>query len=78
MPTALTINGYRFFFYANEGTEPPHVHVSKAGATGKWWVSPVKRAWHDGFSPPQRAFIERTIRENEGPILEQWASFHNR
>ena len=70
------MNGYRFFFYANEGNEQPHVHVSKAGAAGKWWVTPVRMAWHDGFSPGQRAFIERTIRDHAGPILERWNTFN--
>ncbi|MDP3178710.1 MAG: DUF4160 domain-containing protein, partial [Spirochaetaceae bacterium] len=27
----LLLDGYRFFFFAHEGTEPPHIHVEKAG-----------------------------------------------
>lgn len=27
MPTVLRVDGYRFFFYSNEGNEPPHIHV---------------------------------------------------
>jgi hypothetical protein len=30
MPTVLRVAGYRFFFYSNEGSEPPHIHVQKA------------------------------------------------
>ncbi|MBS0182870.1 MAG: DUF4160 domain-containing protein [Nitrospira sp.] len=30
MPTILQILGWRFFFYANEANEPPHVHARKA------------------------------------------------
>ncbi len=29
MPTVLLINGYRFFFFSNEGNEPRHIHVEK-------------------------------------------------
>ena len=31
MPTILRLEGYRFFFYSNEGSprEPPHVHVER-------------------------------------------------
>src|SRR3989442_1801226 len=32
MPTLLRVEGFRFFFFSNEGQEPPHVHVSKAVA----------------------------------------------
>jgi hypothetical protein len=27
MPTVLRIDGYRFFFFSNEGNEPVHIHV---------------------------------------------------
>jgi hypothetical protein len=30
MPTVLRIGPYRFFFYSNEGHEPPHIHVESA------------------------------------------------
>ncbi len=30
MPTVLVWNGYRFYFFSNEGFEPPHIHVDKA------------------------------------------------
>lgn len=39
MPTVLEVDGFRFYFYANEGTEPPHVHVDKGGATAKVWLA---------------------------------------
>ncbi len=30
MPTILRINGYQFYFYAQDGGEPPHIHVAKS------------------------------------------------
>jgi hypothetical protein len=30
MPTVLRIGQYRFFFYAGDGNEPPHVHIERA------------------------------------------------
>jgi hypothetical protein len=30
MPTVLYIMGWRFFFYADEGNEPIHIHCKKA------------------------------------------------
>jgi hypothetical protein len=35
MPVVLRIRGFKFYFYANEGDEPPHIHVDKGGATAK-------------------------------------------
>ncbi len=41
MPVILRLNGYRFFFYSNEGDhlEPAHIHVSKAGDEAKTGLS---------------------------------------
>lgn len=33
MPTIFREGPWRFFFYSNEGTEPPHVHVARDGRT---------------------------------------------
>lgn len=43
MPTVFRHDGYRFFFYSNEGDprEPIHVHVMKGDGEAKFWVSPV-------------------------------------
>ncbi len=34
MPTLLILNGFKFFFYANEH-EPKHIHVMKGGGFAK-------------------------------------------
>ncbi|PWJ22358.1 DUF4160 domain-containing protein [Jannaschia seohaensis] len=52
MPTVLREDGYRFFFYSNEGDplEPPHIHVMKAGAEAKFWLGPpAELARSSGF-----------------------------
>ena len=28
MPSVLRVSGFRFFFFSNEGNEPPHIHVN--------------------------------------------------
>ncbi|WP_409988699.1 DUF4160 domain-containing protein [Cellvibrio sp.] len=40
MPVILRLNGFRFFFYSNEGNplEPAHIHVSKDGDEAKIWL----------------------------------------
>ena len=40
MPTILFIRGWRLFFYANERSEPPHIHARKGGAECKYWLHP--------------------------------------
>ena len=41
MPTILTVGPYRFFFYACDGDEPPHVHVEREFRIAKFWLFPV-------------------------------------
>jgi len=53
MPTIFRQNGYRFFFYSNEGDprEPVHVHVMKGGGQAKIWIDPEIRVDRSkGFS----------------------------
>ena len=42
MPSVLRTQGYRLFFYSNEGDprEPIHIHVMRAGAEAKIWLGP--------------------------------------
>jgi hypothetical protein len=39
MPTVLRIRSYRFYFFAQEGNEPAHVHVDKGDGTVKIWLA---------------------------------------
>jgi hypothetical protein len=36
MPNVLTQQGFKFYFYTDEGSEPAHVHIKKekVGANG--------------------------------------------
>ena len=44
MPTVLRIGAFRFFFYANEGQEPAHIHVQADNKLAKFWLKPVNLA----------------------------------
>jgi hypothetical protein len=66
------IDGYRFFFYSNEGGEPPHVHVQRAENVAKFWIDPLELESNEGFSSQQIAFIEKTIRARKTRILHAW------
>lgn len=49
MPTVLREGGFRFFFFSNEGTEPPHVHVEAGDGHAKFWLNPVELAYSAAF-----------------------------
>jgi len=72
MPTVLRIQGYLFYFYANEGSESPHIHVDKAGATAKFWLSPIRRVRSHGFSPAQQRTIENIIQKHQAALIAKW------
>ena len=50
MPTVLRERGYRFFFYADDRTEPRHVHVQREARTAKFWLEPIECERSSGFS----------------------------
>jgi hypothetical protein len=75
MPTILRVNGYQFYFYAEEGNEPQHIHVAKAGEDAKFWLLPARLAVNHGFRPHDLREIAGIIEENETLILEKWHEF---
>ncbi|MFH1436112.1 MAG: DUF4160 domain-containing protein [Pseudomonadota bacterium] len=42
MPTVLRVGSYRFFFYAGDRDEPPHVHIERDDRIAKLWLDPVR------------------------------------
>lgn len=50
MPTVLRDGPYRFFFYAVDEAEPPHVHVRRDRDEAKFWLDPVQLAHNKKFS----------------------------
>lgn len=49
MPTALRAGPYRFFFFAGDRDEPPHVHVEREAKRAKVWLDPVRLQGSGGF-----------------------------
>jgi hypothetical protein len=53
MPAVFRRDGFRFFFYSNEGDprEPIHVHVARDRDEAKFWLYPEPAvAYNRGFS----------------------------
>jgi len=78
MPSVGRIGPYRFFFYSNEGAEPPHVHVQREQNLAKFWLAPPTLAASIGFAAHELRKIERIMVENQVSFLESWREFFNR
>jgi hypothetical protein len=75
MPVALRLDGFKFFFYANEGSprEPAHIHVRKAGAEAKFWLVPqVRLARNDGFDAHTLRQIADMVTEHRQFLERAW------
>lgn len=74
-PTVLTHGPYRFFFYANEGNEPPHIHVQRDERLAKFWLRPIALARSKGFSAQELRAVGELVGSNAVMFLEAWNEF---
>jgi len=72
MPEIFRKFGFVFFFYANEGQEPMHVHVRKAGGFAKFWTEPVELEFAQGLKTQDLNKAEELILENLHLIKMKW------
>jgi hypothetical protein len=72
VPTVLRVDGCRFFFYSNEGNEPPHIHVQKAEKYAKFWLKPVQMAEAIDFTSRELRQVQNIIVEYSQMLLEAW------
>ena len=72
MPTVLRIGSYRFHFYSDEGTEPPHIHVATPDGECKFWLDPVRLARNRGIHPNTVRKIEKLVFVHLRALLEQY------
>ncbi len=75
MPTVLRIGPYRFFFYAGDGGEPPHVHIERDEKIAKVWLDPVRLQMSGGFSRTEMTRILKLVLENQSVLLEAWHDY---
>ena len=77
MPTIFRTGPYRFFFYAGDRDEPPHVHVERENFAAKFWIDPIRLARSYGFSPNEINRIEALIIEHQHKLQASWNEFFN-
>jgi hypothetical protein len=77
MPTILKIGAFRFFFYAGDRLEPPHVHIERDQNTCKFWIDPVMFCKSHGFSRNEINLIYKMVFENKDHLLRSWNEYFN-
>lgn len=78
LPVILRVDGFRFFFYSNEGNprERAHVHVRRDGAEAKVWLVPeVSLARNDGFDARTLRNIVMTVTDHKTFMEEAWNEY---
>jgi hypothetical protein len=75
VPTVHREAGCTFYFYAEEGTEPPHVHVDKGDGTAKLWLQPVRLARAEGLKVSELRQIIRIAERQQEMLLNKWNEF---
>ncbi len=75
MPTILRVGQYRFFFYAGDRDEPPHVHVEREGNIAIFWLSPVRLQNSGGFNRRDLNQIQRMVEDHREELLRGWNDY---
>ena len=75
MPTVARVGPYRLFFFSNDGTEPPHIHVQRERYLAKFWLQPVALARVSGFRAVELRRIEGLVVNRKEAILEAWHEY---
>ena len=79
MPTVLRIGSFRFHFYTDEGSEPPHIHVRTPDGDCKFWLEPsIFLASNRGVRPYDLRQIERLVFENQQELKKAYYERHPR
>jgi hypothetical protein len=75
MPVVFRYQGFRFFFYSNEGNprEPVHIHVERAEIEAKFWLLPsVHVSYNDGYSARTLRELLKLVEANSERIVRAW------
>lgn len=76
MPTVLSINGWRLFFYSNEGNEPIHIHGQKGDKECKYWLDiddyAIREAYTYNMNNKDIREVKKIILQNFDDIVQVW------
>ena len=74
VPTLFIVEGYRFFFFANEGPRP-HVHVEKGDGAAKLWLDAIAIERWMNLTAAQRRRILKLVKVHRLVLLKGWNEF---
>jgi hypothetical protein len=75
MPRLFHEGPYRFFFYSDEGSEPPHVHVQRDDMVAKFWLVPVSLQGSGGFNRSEISRIRAIVVDRQEQLIEAWHDY---
>ncbi|MBY0521851.1 MAG: DUF4160 domain-containing protein [Gemmataceae bacterium] len=75
MPTILRVGPYRFFFYAGDRDEPPHIHVEHDDKTAKLWLAPPRLQESRGFNRKEINRIKGIIEDHQELLMDSWNDY---
>ena len=76
MPTVLVKDGFRFFFYSHEGSEPPHIHIIGKGGEMKVWLSNLGISKVYNLSPKEQRIVLEIMSANVELFKKEWENFY--
>lgn len=77
MPTLLTVGPNRFFCYAGDRDEPPHVHVERPKDEANVMAYPAGLQSNREFNRTEINRIQTLVNEHEKQLMEGWNDFFN-
>ena len=79
MPTVLRIGSFRFHFYTDEGSEPPHIPVRTPEGDCKFWLEPsILLASNRSVRSHDLRQIERLVFEYQQELKKAYYERHPR
>jgi len=75
VPTILKAGAYRFFFYAGDRDEPPHIHIEHDDKLAKFWLEPVRLQSSGGFSRVEISRIQRLVIDHRSQLIKAWHDY---
>jgi hypothetical protein len=75
MPTVLRSGPYRFFFYAGDRHELPHVHIEREDNVAKFWLEPIRLEESGGFNRAELGRMQRIVEKNHAALLRKWHEY---
>ena len=78
MPVVLRKEGFRFFFYSNEGDprEPPHIPARQGDDEAKFWLTPtVSLAYNDGLTAKALNKVQKLVELHRSELERAWNDY---